>query len=115
MGRAQRIEVVGESSICCSIVVASEMRYGAAKKGSEKLSLHVDAVLSALPVLPLNQSADAIYATVRNELTKAGTPIGPNDLFIAAHALVEDLTLITANVGEFLRVPGLRVEDWERP
>lgn len=110
---AERIEAVGEASICCSVIVAAELRYGAAKKGSEKLSKRVDAALSALPILPLNQPVDTIYATVRSELAKAGTPIGPNDLVIAAHALAEDLTLVTANVREFNRVSGLRVENWE--
>ena len=112
-GIADRVEAAGEQSICCSIVVASELRYGAAKKGSEALTRRVDAALSALNILPLSEPVDRIYARIRTELTVAGTPIGPNDLFIAAHALSERLTLVTANVNEFRRVSALSVENWE--
>ncbi len=110
---AKRIEAVGEDSICCSIVVASELRYGAAKKGSDALSQRVDAILAAVSVLPLSEPVDRVYAQIRSDLAKAGTPIGPNDLFIAAHALAEQLTVVTANVSEFQRVSSLPVENWE--
>jgi tRNA(fMet)-specific endonuclease VapC len=63
-------------------------------------------------VLPLEPPVDLIYADIRSRLQEAGTPIGPNDLWIAAHAVALDFTLITANLGEFSRVPGLRVESW---
>ena len=54
----------------------------------------------------------AYHVTIRTHLEKAGTPIGPNDFLIAAHALALDCTLVTDNEAEFLRVPGLRVENW---
>lgn len=72
------------------------------------------AVLSALDVLPIDAAADHCYAGIRLTLERAGTPIGANDLLIAAHALALDLTLVTDNIGEFRRVPGLRVENWLR-
>jgi tRNA(fMet)-specific endonuclease VapC len=73
-------------------------------------------LLSALDVLALDVDTDFYYAGIRAHLEAAGTPIGPNDLLIAAHTrsldLSLDLTLVTANVREFSRVPGLSVENW---
>lgn len=109
---AERIEAVGEDTISTSIVVAAELRYGAAKSRSERLQARVELILSALEVLPLEPPADHHYAEVRACLTREGTPIGANDLLIAAHALATDLTVVTANRREFGRVPGLRSEDW---
>ena len=107
-----RIADVGEDSICTSTVVAAELRYGAAKSRSKQLSERVGLLLSALEILPLEPPADQRYAEIRHHLARRGTPIGPNDLLIAAHALAADLTLITANTREFERVPSLRVENW---
>jgi tRNA(fMet)-specific endonuclease VapC len=109
---ARRIESVGEDRVCTSIVVAAELRFGAEKSGSAKLADRVDLLLSALEVLPLEPPADRHYAKIREHLARRGTPIGPNDLLIAAHALAMGLTVVTANAGEFPRVPGLRVENW---
>ncbi|MEQ8235053.1 MAG: type II toxin-antitoxin system VapC family toxin [Gammaproteobacteria bacterium] len=107
-----RIADAGEKSICTSIIVAAELRYGAAKSGSKHLSKRVDLVLSAIEILPLEPPVDQRYAEVRHALATRGVPIGPNDLLIAAHALATDLTLVTANTREFERVPTLRVENW---
>lgn len=109
---AERIAKVGEDAVCTSIVVAAELRYGAAKSGSEKLSDRVDLLLSALEILPLEVPADREYARLREHLSRQGTPIGPNDLLIAAHALAMDLAVVTANTREFSRVPGLKIENW---
>jgi tRNA(fMet)-specific endonuclease VapC len=108
----ERITAVGEEAVCTSLVVACELRYGAAKKGSPALSTRVDELLSAIEVLPIDQGVDAKYGEIRTALEKAGTPIGANDYLIAAHALAAALTLVTDNVGEFSRVPGLAVENW---
>jgi len=107
-----RIAQVGEDSICTSLIVAAELRYGAAKSNSQGLTDRVGLLLSALEILPLEPPVDRCYAEVRHQLTLRGTPIGPNDLLIAAHALALDLTLVTANTREFERVPGLRLENW---
>jgi len=112
---AQRIEIVGEGSVCTSLVVSAELRFGARKKGSRCLSSQLEAVLSALDILPLEEPVDACYAGLRLALERAGTPIGGNDMLIAAHALTFGLTLITANEREFSRVPGLSVENWLGP
>jgi len=109
---AQRVALVGEATICTSIVVACELRYGAPKKGSAQLSERVDSLLEGLEVLPLDKESDRRYAEIRLQLDQRGRPIGPNDLLIAAHALALDLILVTANVEEFARVPGLRIENW---
>ena len=107
-----RVASVGESTVCTSIVVAAELRFGAVKSGSPKLADRVDRILSALEVLPLQSPADRHYGDLRQKLARRGLPIGPNDLLIAAHARALDLTVVTANAREFSRVPGLRVEDW---
>lgn len=103
---------VGEESICTSIIVTGELRFGAEKRGSERLTFQLEAVLSAIIILPLEEPVDRQYARLRHHLEKAGTPIGPNDMLIAAHALSLGLTLVSANQREFSRVPGLAVENW---
>ena len=102
----------GEKRVCTSIIVAAELRFGAAKKGSDRLSAQLETVLAALDILPFDEPADRCYGETRAALERAGTPIGANDLLIAAHALAHGLTLITANEAEFRRVPGLVVENW---
>ena len=105
---AQRIRKVGEAPVCTSIIVAAELRYGAAKKGSARLLQQLEAVLSALEVLPFEPPADAIYASLRTALEEeGGTPIGANDMLIAAHALALGSTIVTDNEKEFARVRDL--------
>ncbi|AUB83154.1 type II toxin-antitoxin system VapC family toxin [Candidatus Thiodictyon syntrophicum] len=102
----------GYGTVCTSIVVAAELCFGARKLGSSVLTRKVDELLASLPVLPLEAGVDETYAQSRLQLERAGTPIGPNDLPIAAHALDLGLTLVTDNVDEFTRVSRLRVENW---
>jgi len=102
----------GEKSICTSIVVASELRFGAEKSGSRRLANQLEVILSAIQIFPLEEPADHEYARLRTYLESRGTPIGPNDMLIAAHALALDCTVVTANEQEFSRVPGLKVENW---
>jgi len=109
---SKRLAVVGEATICTSIVVACELRFGAKKKGSARLEERVDEVLESLEVLPLDKEADRYYAEIRTHLSRKGRPIGANDLLIAAHTLALDLILVTDNVDEFARVPGLAIENW---
>jgi tRNA(fMet)-specific endonuclease VapC len=101
-------------TIVTSIIVASELRFGAERRGSERLTAQLEGILKRLPVLPLEDDADRHYGALRAELERQGKPIGGNDMFIAAHALALDATLVTDNVREFERVPGLRVENWLR-
>ena len=111
---AERIRHVGEASVRTSIIVASELRFGARKLGSQRLTERLEAVLRALEVLPFDAPADAVYGQIRARLEQAGTVIGGNDLLIAAHAVTLGVTIVTDNVREFGRVDGLRVVNWLR-
>ena len=111
---AKHIRKVGETKVCTSIIVASELRYGAAKRGSAKLSQQLNLVLSALDVLSLESPVDEIYGSIRAKLEKAGKSIGGNDLLIAAQAVALDCTLVTDNEREFSRIDGLLRENWFR-
>jgi tRNA(fMet)-specific endonuclease VapC len=102
----------GEQSAATSIVVTSELRFGAMKRSSERLTAQLNIVLGELEILPLEPPADLRYAEIRVSLERAGTPIGPNDMLIAAHALALDLILVTGNTREFARVPMLSAVDW---
>lgn len=108
----ERIAAVGAGAICVSIITAAELRYGCAKKRSVKLTTQVEAILGSLQIVPLDVPTDAEYGAIRAYLEQAGRQIGPNDLLIAAHALALGAVLVTANVGEFSRVEGLKVENW---
>lgn len=103
---------VGQAAFCTSIVVACEIRYGATKKSSARLTEKVETLLGQLTVLALDTGVDEHYANLRCDLERCGQTIGSNDQFIAAQALALDLTLVTHNVREFSRVPGLRLENW---
>jgi tRNA(fMet)-specific endonuclease VapC len=109
---AHRIEQLDPKEICTSIIVAAELRYGCAKKGSAKLLARVESVLATIPVLPLDIPADSEYGSIRTDLEAAGQTIGSNDLLIGAHAYGLGLTLVTDNVREFTRIAGLDVENW---
>jgi len=111
---ADRIKAIGEQNICTSIIVAAELRYGTTKKASPRLTAQVEAVLGVIDTLPFDSPADEIYGSIRTQLELVGTPIGGNDLLIAAQALALDHTLVTDNDQEFSRVDGLRVENWLR-
>ena len=111
---AQKIRRVGEQRVCTSIIVASELRYGAAKRQSPRLTAQLEAVLSALEVVPFEAPADATYGTLRARLEKAGRPIGGNDLLIAAQVLALGYTIVSDNEREFGRIPGLAHENWLR-
>jgi tRNA(fMet)-specific endonuclease VapC len=107
-----RIAEVGEDTVCLSVLVAAELRFAAAKRKSKRLARQIEAILAALPILPLEATVDVHYAEIRAELEKARRPVAPNDLIIAAHARALGLTLVTRNAGKLARVSGLDVEDW---
>ena len=109
---ARRIAKVGETSVCTSIIVAAELRYGCAKSGSARLRKAVEDLLGEIDVLPFEAPADADYGAIRASLESAGTPIGGNDLLIAAHAKALGATIVTANREEFRRVRDVKVENW---
>jgi tRNA(fMet)-specific endonuclease VapC len=109
---AARIAEVGEDNVLTSIVVACEVRYGAAKRGSPKLTRQVEKILGAITIVPLEPGADRHYAAIRTALEKTGTPIGAHDMLIAAQARAIGAVCVTANVAEFKRVPSLKIENW---
>lgn len=111
---ASRIGAVGEQNVCTSIIVTCELRYGALKKNSIRLTRQLNDVLSALEIIPFEPPADSHYARVRTQIEGAGTPIGANDLLIASHALALGCILVTDNVREFSRVKRLTTENWLR-
>ena len=111
---AEHIARVGETNVCTSIVVAAELRYGAAKRGSARLTQQLDVILAAMDIVPFESPMDRVYAGVRTALEQRGRPIGGNDLIIAAQALALDAVLVTDNVKEFEQVPGLKIENWVR-
>ena len=103
----------GEDDLCISAITLAELEFGvcnsqAEEKNRELLYLF----LSGFTVIPFDRSAAREYGEIRADLKKKGTPIGANDLFIAAHARSLDLTLVTNNTREFDRVEGLKVENW---
>jgi tRNA(fMet)-specific endonuclease VapC len=109
---ADHIADVGEANVLTSVIVACELRYGAAKRGSRKLTRQVEAVLSAMTIRPLESDIERVYASIRVALERKGTPIGAHDMLIAAHARAVDAVCVTDNVAEFRRVPALKIENW---
>ncbi len=109
---ARNVEEVGVANVCTSIIVAAEMRFGAAKKASPRLTRQTETVLGGLEILPFAAPADAEYARLRAMLERRGQPIGGNDLFIAAHALALGCCVVTGNTREFARIEGLVSENW---
>lgn len=103
-----------DNKVFTSVIVAAEIRFGAAKRGSARLSRQAEVILGDMSVRPFDVPADQAYADIRRALEVAGKPIGANDLLIAAHALSLDATLVTDNTREFERVPGLKIENWLR-
>ena len=99
--------------VAISSVTLAELRYGA-DKSSRPTQNHaaLDAFLAPVSVVDFDSSAASRYGRVRTDLEHVGTPIGPLDTMIAAHALSLDLTVVTNNISEFSRGPSLKVEDW---
>ena len=109
---ARRIASLKPDSFAVSVIVAAELQYGVQRRGSKRLTDQLEAVLSAIEVVPLEPPADRHYGTIRAELERTGQPIGQNDLLIAAQARALGATLVTNNLREFRRIPGLKVENW---
>jgi tRNA(fMet)-specific endonuclease VapC len=112
---AEHLRNLADAEICTSIIVAAELRYGAAKRGSRRLTTQLETVLDAIEVLPFEAPADVSYGVIRTQLEQAGTPIGGNDMLIAAQAIAFGYTIVTDNEREFSRVDGLKCENWLAP
>ncbi|HEY9808864.1 MAG TPA: type II toxin-antitoxin system VapC family toxin [Halomicronema sp.] len=110
----QRLERIPREDIAVCSVVKGELFYGALRSNNPQRSLErQEAFLNRFVSLPFDDDAAIVYGRIRADLAGKGTPIGANDLQIAAIALSNNLILVTHNTGEFSRVDGLKIEDWE--
>lgn len=109
----QRFDSLPAASLAVSSVVVAELCYGAARHPQgRRIQTEIDDLLSGLDIMPWDEAAARIYATMRAQLEAKGRLIGGMDLQIAAHALALDATLVTNNLREFKRVPKLNLENW---
>jgi tRNA(fMet)-specific endonuclease VapC len=108
-----KYRAIGSDSICLSVISEGEIWSGVSKNspGQTKLT-RMQLILESLSILPITSDVAKTYGKLRSQLEKDGQPIGPNDTWIAAHALSLGATLVTNNVREFKRVKGLKVENW---
>ncbi len=106
-------QVLDAQTATISVITRAELRFGqAGLEAADKRKRAIDLVLTQLTVLPWSSAAADIYGPVKDKLKREGTPIGDMDTLIAAHALAENLILVTHNTRHFERIPGLKLEDW---
>ncbi len=111
---ARKLASVPKSDVALSSITKAELYYGAYRSERREANLSLlQRFFQEFATLPFDEKCEEVYGLARAELALAGTPIGPNDLLIAAIALANGFTLVTHNTREFSRVKGLRVEDWE--
>ena len=109
----KKLQTVPTSAVCISAITKSEIVYGVeVSPRQQKDRAALEFFLRHIEVLDYPAGAAADYGYIRAALKARGTPIGPNDTLIAAHARHLGLTLVTNNIREFSRVPGLKVENW---
>ncbi len=112
---ASRLADMESGSVALSVITCAEVSFGLEKNPvGVAVAARVRRLMQVFAVLPLLPGVVPHYARTRSYLEKKGTPIGPNDLWLSAHALSENLIVVTGNTREFNRVPGLRVENWLR-
>ena len=108
-----RFSKLPPGKVAMSVITYGELCFGAEKSSKPKETRHIlEHLIALIPVLPLDETVSTHYGKIRQHLQANGKPIGNNDLWIASHALANKLILVTNNVAEFERVPGLRVENW---
>jgi tRNA(fMet)-specific endonuclease VapC len=99
--------------ICISTITLAELNFGVEKSSRRIQNLQaVEQFVARLEALPFSAEAAAHYGQLRAELERAGEPAGPHDMLIGAHARSAGLIIVTNNLREFERIPGLRVENW---
>lgn len=110
-----RLAELPAGSVVLSVITCAEIAFGLERHPvSAGLSTRIERLQQILPILPVEPNVIQHYARARAELERCGTPMGPNDLWLAAQGLAEQVTIVTGNEREFRRVPGLRVENWLR-
>lgn len=114
-GVPEKIEALPAGQAAMSVVTWGELMLGVEKSRERERSLAIlERVRQIIPVIGADESVGDHYGAIRGQLEQAGTPIGPNDLWIAAHARALGIPVVTNNTGEFGRVSGLTVEDWTK-
>ncbi|MFT4242456.1 MAG: type II toxin-antitoxin system VapC family toxin [Acidovorax sp.] len=109
----QRFESLALGDAAMSLVTHGELEFGARKNQQAAQALGILQELTHyIPILPMAPEVAGHHADIRHALARQGTPIGNNDLWIAAHARALDATLVSNNLREFERVAGLRLENW---
>lgn len=108
----QRLLAPAPCQMVTSILVQCELPFGLARKPNPRLQAAYDIQMRQLPVLPLDTDVAEHYAGLRTVLERDGTPMGANELLIAAHALSLGLTLVTNNERDFADISGLKIENW---
>jgi len=112
-GVLERFEKLNPGDAAISVITWGELMYGAEKSSQRKKAVQLlEAFTSFVPVLPMPENAGLVYGAIRVSLESKGTPIGNNDLWIAAHAKASSFILVTNNEKEFRRVPGLKIRNW---
>jgi tRNA(fMet)-specific endonuclease VapC len=110
---AEHIRTFGPGDVVISSITLAELEFGIAKSAKpEKNRKHFQEMLLPFEILPFDAGAAVEYGKIRHQLESAGSPIGPMDLLIAAHALAAETCLVTNNEREFSRVNGLKIENW---
>lgn len=108
-----RLQEHQPDDVCISAITMAELEYGIAHSSNpERNRLALMMFLSSIKVIPFDADAAREYGVIRHDLAAKGTPIGANDMLIAAHAKALGLTLVTNNGREFERVPDLKIENW---
>jgi tRNA(fMet)-specific endonuclease VapC len=110
-----RFEALRVGEVGISSISGAELDYGVSKSASARNRQALDKFLAPLDVLPFDADAMRCYGQLCSRLERAGTPIGALDQLIAAHALALDVVLVSNNLREFERIPGLRLENWVSP
>jgi tRNA(fMet)-specific endonuclease VapC len=111
----ERLQEANPADVAVSAIAVAELRYGASKSSRPEANHHaLDLFLGDVATLDFDREAATAYGALRTSLERSGTPIGPNDMLIAAQALAGGLILVSDNTDEFARVTGLRVETWRR-
>jgi tRNA(fMet)-specific endonuclease VapC len=111
----RRFQRAAPDDLCISSIATAELRYGAEKSAHRRRNHErLDVLLGEIQTVPFDDAAASAYGRIRNALERKRATFGPYDMQIAAHAISLGLVLVTDNLREFRRVPGLRVESWRR-
>ncbi len=113
MAVLEKFEEIPADELAISVVTYAELQYGVDKSSSKQFNQNVlDQFVNRLNILSWDRPAAREYGLIRSNLETKGTPIGPLDLLIAAHALSQEATVVTNNLREFQRIPDLNLENW---